>query len=359
MRKVRWGILGTANIARKNWQAIRNAGNCTLVAVASRDADRARQFVAECQIEVPTEPPVNAYGGYGELLRDSAIDAVYIPLPTGLRKEWVIRAAEAGKHVLCEKPCATSVADLREMTAACARNKAQFMDGVMFMHSRRLARLREALDHVGQIKRITCAFSFAGSEEFFAKNIRTRQELEPWGCLGDLGWYCIRLALWTMKGAAPERVTGRVLKSADGVPTEFSGELFFGKGVSSSFYCSFLTEIEQWAHISGTKGWARLDDFVLPFFGSESGFEVGNPFFNVRGCDFNMEPRKRRISVDEYSNNASTSQETNLFRNFAEIILSGKLDGSWPEMALETQRVMEGCWRSSQQGNGEVNPGAD
>src|SRR5262249_18689447 len=99
----RWGVLGTANIARKNWKAIRNAGNSAVVAVASRDAGRARRFIDECQAEAPLAPAPVACGSYGELLARPDIDAVYIPLPTGVRKEWVMRAAAAGKHVLCEK----------------------------------------------------------------------------------------------------------------------------------------------------------------------------------------------------------------------------------------------------------------
>jgi len=233
------------------------------------------------------------------------------------------------------------------------------MDGVMFMHSARLPKLREVLDNqIGQIKRITTAFSFLGSEEFFATNIRTSTALEPFGCLGDLGWYCIRLALWVMNGRMPERVTGRVHSSAgsqpSAVPIEFSGELFFASGVSSSFYCSFLSDTAQWSHIDGTRGLVRLDDFVLPFFGNEAGFQVSNPAFNVRGCDFNMEPHTCRISVGEYSNGHPTSQETNLFRNFSDLVLSGRIDCSWPEIALKTQQVMEGCWKSSQQGSSEV-----
>src|SRR5262249_36629089 len=158
--------------------------------------------------------------------------------------------------VLCEKPCARNAAELKEMIEACYRNKVQFMDGVMFMHSARLPKLREVLDReIGEIKRITSTFSFVGNEEFFANNIRISNSLEPFGCLGDLGWYCIRLALWVMNGQMPEKVIGRVLSSAggksDSVVTEFSGELLFAKGVSSGFYCSFLTETEQWAHISG------------------------------------------------------------------------------------------------------------
>jgi predicted dehydrogenase len=362
MKKVRWGILGAANIARKNWQGIRNAGNSTVVAVASRNADRACQFIAECQLEAPMDTPPVAFGNYEAVLRDPNVDAVYIPLPTGVRKEWVIRAAEAGKHVLCEKPCGTNLADLQEMIEACARHQVQFMDGVMFMHSARLPKLRQTLDTgIGELKRITSVFSFLGSEEFFATNIRASSALEPFGCLGDLGWYCIRLALWAMNGRLPERVTGRVLSVAAAggkeVATEFSGELFFENGVSSGFYCSFLTETEQWAHISGSNGLVRMNDFVLPFFGSEVAFKLSKPTFEVRGCDFDMSSHTQRVTVREYSNSHPSSQETNLFRNFAEIVQSGKLVSYWPEIALKTQKVMEGCWQSSKEGGAEIRLG--
>ena len=140
--KLRWGILGTAQIARKNWCAIRNSGNATVAAVASRSLDRSRQFIDECQADVPMDTPPGALGSYEELLASPDIEAVYIPLPTGLRKEWVIRAARAGKHILCEKPCAATTGDLREMLEACRQNHVQFLDGVMFMHSRRLPRMR-------------------------------------------------------------------------------------------------------------------------------------------------------------------------------------------------------------------------
>src|SRR5438093_8271977 len=138
----RWGILGTANIARKNWKAIRNAGNSALLAVASRDPSRARRFIDECQADVPLTPVPAPCGTYEELIGRSDIDAVYLPLPTAIRKEWAIRAAEAGKHVLCEKPCGTSSSDVRAMLDACQKNRVQFMDGVMFMHSARLPLLR-------------------------------------------------------------------------------------------------------------------------------------------------------------------------------------------------------------------------
>lgn len=354
--KLRWGILSTAQIARKNWKAIRNTGNSTVVAVASRDAARSRRFIDECQAEASMPTPPQALGSYEELLASKDVDAVYIPLPTGLRKEWVLRAAAAGKHIVCEKPCATSVADLREMLEACRQHRVQFMDGVMFMHSRRLDAIRAVLNDgtsIGEIKRITSAFSFCADAAFFADNIRASSTLEPFGCLGDLGWYNIRYALWAMNEQLPRRVTGRILRDVRGasspapVPTEFSGELFFDGGVSSGFYCSFLTHDEQGAVISGTKGTLRVADFVVPFFGDEARFEVKQTSLIVTGCDFNMEARGREIIVPEYSNSHATAQETNLFRRFAEQVHSGRLNAAWPDMALGTQRVMNACFESA------------
>lgn len=351
----RWGILGTANIARKNWKAIRNAENSTLVAVASRDGSRANQFIQECQSFVPHDPAPTACAGYEELLARPDVDAVYIPLPTGVRKEWVVRAAKAGKHILCEKPCGVTSAELREMLQACQENKVQFMDGVMFMHSQRLPLLRQTLDDgrsVGKVLRITSQFSFKASDDFLSSNIRVNRSLEPLGCLGDLGWYNIRFSLWTMNEQLPERVSGRLLAAhgtgAEAVPLEFSGELFFPEGTSASFYSSFKTENQQWGHISGTQGWAYLQDFVLPFFGSEASFEVNAPIFRVHGLDFNMESHPVRHAVHEYSNGTPVAQETNMIRTFAGMVKSGKLDPHWGEIALKTQLVMDACLQSAQ-----------
>jgi predicted dehydrogenase len=354
----RWGILGAATIARKNWKAIRNAGNSTLVAVASREHERAQRFIAECQADAPLIPPPLPCGSYEELLGRRDVDAVYIPLPTAIRKEWVLRAAEAGKHVLCEKPCGVSSADLRAMLDACTKSRVQFMDGVMFMHSQRMPLLRETLDDtrgIGTVLRISSQFSFKGTDDFMARNIRVSSELEPLGCLGDLGWYNLRFSLWVMKERLPERVTGRILAqhgpghSGNPVPIEFSGELLYPGGVSVSFYCSFRSENQQWAIVSGTQGYAHVPDFVLPFFGSEVTFDVTAPVFRVHGCDFNMEGHARRFAVDEYSNSTANSQEANMIRTFSRIVTSGQLESRWGEQALKTQQVLDACLQSARE----------
>ncbi|HXJ61593.1 MAG TPA: Gfo/Idh/MocA family oxidoreductase [Verrucomicrobiae bacterium] len=355
--KLRWGILGTANIARKNWLAIRNTGNSSITAVASRERERSREFVESCQRGAPFVEAPLAFGSYEELLASPDVDAVYIPLPTGLRKQWVIRAAKAGKHIVCEKPCATSLADLREMTEACRRNKVQFMDGVMFMHSKRLDQIRTVLDDgesIGALRRMMMGFTFWAEPEFFTDNIRAHSALEPAGCLGDLGWYCIRFALWAMRWQMPVHVTGRMLTQSSRpdspapVPTEFSGELLFDGGVSAGFYCSFVTANQQWVQLSGTKGCLLVSDFVLPFFGSEVVFDVNNASFEVVGCEFNMEPRTRRLATAEYSNSHPSAQETNLFRNFADQVRSGRIQEDWISYAVKTQEVMQACLASAQ-----------
>ena len=350
MKKLRFGFLSTAGIGKKNWKAIFNSGNCVVTAVASRDVEKSRKFIDGCSREVAFETQPAALGSYEELLASKDVDAVYIPLPTALRKDWVMRAANSGKHVVCEKPCAVSSASLNEMLSACKKNRVQFMDGVMFMHSQRLARIRETLDDgtsVGQIKRIVAQFSFPGHEEFFRKNIRVNSALEPAGCVGDLGWYNIRFALWAMNWQLPREVSGRALAQTDSsVPTDFSAELIFDGGVSASLYCSFINFRQQWVNVSGTKGYLQVSDFVNPFYGGELGFEVTN----IGQDGYKVLPAVRRVLVAEHSNGHPTAQEANMFRNFANQIFSGKLNDDWPMWSAKTQTVLDACLESARRG---------
>ncbi len=359
----RWGILGTAQIARKNWQAIRLSGNGIITAVASRDLTRARRFLAECQAVAPFTTVPRAYGCYEDLLADPAIDGVYIPLPTGVRKEWVLRAARTGKPIVCEKPCAANVADLVAVLAACRRHRVQFLDGVMFMHSRRLDLVRRVLDDkktVGPLRRLHTHFSFPAPAGFLTRNIRAQGGLEPLGCLGDLGWYCLRLALWALRWEMPERVTGRVLlatrppRGQRPVPLEFSGELFFAGGVSSSFYCSFVTANQQTALLSGTRGVLAIDDFVLPQHGPEVAFTTRAATIVDHDCERTVTSGLRRWTVAEHGDNHPTAQESYLFRHFAAQVQTGRLNKNWPAWALATQRVVAACLASAQKGGAVV-----
>ena len=360
----RWGILGTAGIARKNWRSILNSTNSTLSAVASRKAERAQSFIDECQNQAPYGVLPEAVGSYEGLLQRQDVDAVYIPLPTGMRKEWVIRAAEAGKHVMCEKPCALTSDDLAQMTEACSANRVQFMDGVMFMHSRRLPAVEAAIGsaHVGQLRRIASHHAFNADDGFLNSNIRMSSDLEPHGCLGDLGWYNIRFTLWAVGYEMPKEVSGRLLSTAKrddsplDVPMELSAEMFFENGVSASFYCSFITENQQWVTVGGNQGFVHVPDFVLPFYGSRIGHQTRSAKFLINGTDFHMEPRDQWHWTPEYSDGHPSAQETRLFQRFSEIVLSGQIDNHWPEIALKTQRVMDAVLTSARQQGAPIEP---
>jgi predicted dehydrogenase len=341
MTTLRWGILGTAAIARKNWRAVWHSGNSVVSAVASRNLERSRQFIAECQREHSFETAPAALGSYEELLASPHVDAIYIPIPTGVRTEWVVRAADAGKHILCEKPCAATVADVRTMIEGARLNRVQFMDGVMFMHNPRLDRVRRALDDeaaFGKIRRITSHFSFCSTEDFRQANIRSQAALEPLGCLGDLGWYCIRFALWAMNWQMPREVSGRILsetssdRSQGAVPFDFSAELLFDDGVSSGFYCSFLTAYSNWVAATGTKGHLRVPDFVLPKNSSRGALEING------------------ILSDDLITDPAVAQDTNMIRVFAAQVLSGKLNDAWPDWALKTQIVTNACLEAARSG---------
>ena len=353
MKKLRIGFLSTAGIGKKNWKAIFHSGNAVISAVASRDVAKSLKFISDCQREFPFPETPRAFGSYEELLTSPNVDAVYVPLPTGLRKEFVLRAAQNGKHILCEKPCVASVAELEEILAACKKNSVQFLDGVMFMHSPRLARVREILDDgksVGRIRRISSAFSFYPGEEFFQGNIRADGALEPAGCLGDLGWYSIRFALWTMNWQMPKTVTGKILSQSSAAngrtpsPTEFSGEIFFEDGVSVEFYSSFLTGRQQWVHVSGQNGWLRLPDFVHPLNSYEPTFEVNEKFLTV-ASEVKCPP-----GVDPLPQGHATAQDTRMWRNFANQIASGQINTDWSLWALQTQKVLDACLAAGRSG---------
>ena len=354
-RKCRWGILGAATIARRNWLSILLSGNGEVAAVASRDAERAALWIQDCQAQHPFPLRPDAVGGYQQLLDRSDIDAVYIPLPTGLRKEWVLKAAHAGKHVLCEKPCANSAPDLAEMIQACDKAGVQFMDGVMFMHGERLPAMRALLDDgktVGELRSISSQFSFCADDAFLnGGDIRSQAQLEPLGCLGDLGWYNVRLSLWAMNWMKPLHVSGLAVRQTnEGVPLDFSGRITFADGCLASFYCSFVAHNQQWAVLSGSKGALRLDDFALSFDGPESRLTVSNTNFSIQGCEFRMQSNDTVRSFPEHGGAHASAPDAKLFRRFASLVLSGTRDSHWPDISLLTQRVLDALLKSARQG---------
>ena len=357
-----WGILGAAQIARKNWQAISHSKNGFVKSVASRSVERAQTFIDECSSYAAFDEPVTAVEGYESILHDDEIDAVYIPLPTAIRGHWVNEAVKSGKHVLVEKPCLPSAEEFNEIVRCAAEQNLQVMDGVMFTHSARFKAIMDSINQqksIGELKRITSQFSFCADDDWASNDIRGNANLEPFGALGDLGWYCIRLAIAAVGEELPKSVIGRTLHSFKhpqankSVPLEFDGTLFFENGITSSFYCSFTTEHQQWANISGTEGFISIEDFVLPYRERNPRYELVKSEFEMKGCDFGMRRNGSFVDFNEPSDSAPGSQESLLFRDFNRAVTSQKIDPNWALHSYLTQRVLDALMKSASQ-NGQL-----
>ena len=171
--------MGTARIARKNSRAINNSctSNCIVTAVASRDSSKAREFVVD-NIMPEIKDSVTIYSSYNDLIKsDDVCDAIYIPLPTKLHKEYVIQALKAGKHVLVEKPVATSALEYQELIDTAKTCGKYLQDGTMFVHNPRFGHFLDTIgdeDKFGTVDRINSDFSFRGDEHFFKNDIRCK-----------------------------------------------------------------------------------------------------------------------------------------------------------------------------------------
>ena len=293
-----------------------------------------------------TTIPVDAVGGYDVLLSRDDVDAVYVPLPTGLRKRWVLAAIAAGKHVLMEKPCAVSTTDLQQIDAAATAASVTWMDGVMFEHSLRLREIRGAIGNgvLGQIHRVATHFSFNGGDvtEFVQTNVRGDAALEPHGALGDLGWYCIRLMLHIAGGAMPTAVRGETTWDLHGVPGEFTGSMRFADGWTGELFCSFRTANQSTASISGSEGYMTIDDFVLPFHGGRTEFAIHRNELDIDRCRWLHNPRAQRHGLAEYSHGEPSAQEVRMIERFAKRTLNPDDDDRHlQDIALATQRCLD------------------
>lgn len=205
-KKIRVGVLSVAKIATvKVIPAMRSCSHCEIVAIASRDSARAR--AAAASLGIP-----RAFGSYEELLADPEIDAVYNPLPNHLHVPWSVRAAEAGKHVLCEKPLGLDVADVETLIAARDRARVKIGEAFMIRLHPQWLRAREIVQsgEIGELRAMHCMFSYFNRD---AANIRNRPECGG-GALMDIGCYPIHAARWFF-GAEPVRVASRIGRDPD------------------------------------------------------------------------------------------------------------------------------------------------
>jgi D-xylose 1-dehydrogenase (NADP+, D-xylono-1,5-lactone-forming) len=224
---VRWGVLSTARINRKVLVGARAADGVEVVAIGSRDWPRGEAFAAEHGIG-------RVHGSYEELLADPEVEAVYIPLPNSLHVPWSVRALEAGKHVLCEKPLTRRAADAEAAFDAAERAGRLLMEGFMWRYHPQTEALERVAREIGPLRVVRAAFGFPLAAD--PANVRLQRELEG-GALMDVGCYCVS-ALRMLCGE-PERVGAEAVAGGDGVDGRFAGVLRFSGGVLGSFDCGF------------------------------------------------------------------------------------------------------------------------
>jgi D-xylose 1-dehydrogenase (NADP+, D-xylono-1,5-lactone-forming) len=324
--KIRWGILGVAHINERLLPAFARAANAELRGIASRSLDKARTAARAAGIPL-------AFGSYQDLLDDPTIDAVYNPLPNNLHAEWTRRAIEHGKHVLCEKPLTPTADEAAELVAWCKLRKLCLMDGFMWPHHPRTARLEQLLNQgtIGAIRRVNGVFTFRMAP-LDPANIRLQPEMAG-GSLLDVGCYPVYGIRWAFQ-EEPVSVWAQA-RYKHGVDVEMCGILRFDDGRSASFDCGFTQPQRQWLEIVGDKGTVFVPDMWLP------------------------SPRAEyEVHMDGSSDTAVTSvgghdQIQHMIENFGRFVLEGKPVTPSPDEAVKTLRVLDALARSARE-NREV-----
>jgi D-xylose 1-dehydrogenase (NADP+, D-xylono-1,5-lactone-forming) len=246
---VKWGILSTARINDLFIAGARESSAIEIVAVASRERERVEAYAHERGIE-------RAHAGYEELLADPQVDVVYISLPNSMHVDWTIRALEAGKHVLCEKPLSRRAADVERAFAVAEREGRILMEAFMYRHHPQTARLLDLIEQgaVGRVRLVRGAFSFNAPD---TTNIRLSAALDG-GALMDVGCYCVSGA--RLIAGEPERVSAEQVLGGDGVDVVFAGTMRFADDVLAHFDCGLALASRDELEVVGDDGSLFLDD---------------------------------------------------------------------------------------------------
>ena len=269
---VRWAIMSTANINRKVIPGAHASPKVELVAVASRDQARADEYAKTWQIQ-------RAYGSYDALLADSDVEAVYISLPNSMHCEWAIKALEAGKHVLCEKPLSRHVNQVEAAFDAAHRTGRLLSEAFMYRHNPQTKRAKQLVDEgaIGELRLIRSAFSYG---LYDTDNIRLSTALDG-GALMDIGCYAVSGS--RLFGGEPEKVYGEAWFGPSGTDWVFAGTLRFPRNVVALFDC----------------GTAMTERDELEAIGSQGSLFLDDPWHcRVPGIELRREGRVERIEVD-------------------------------------------------------------
>lgn len=245
MKKLRWGLLSTARINRALLPPLRSSARNELTAVASRDLARAQAYAAERNIP-------RVFGSYEAMLADPDVDVIYNPLPNSMHTQWTIKATEAGKHVLCEKPLANTVEEVDAMTAAAKKAGVVLMEAFMYRHHPQTLKVKEMIESgaIGKLMLIRGSFTFKISDE---NDVRLNSSLGG-GSIWDVGCYPISYAR-LIAGAEPVEVFGwQVTGQASGVDETFAGQMKFSNGVYAQFDSGFRTPRRAHMELVGDEG---------------------------------------------------------------------------------------------------------
>lgn len=248
--KIRWGVLSTSRHAAATWiPACQASQRGEVVAVASRDASRARQYASEHGIP-------RSFGDYESLLASPDVDAVYIPLPNHLHKEWTIKAAGAGKHVLCEKPLGLDAAQAEEMVAACHAAGVTLAEAFQWRHHPHAERTRELLRDgaIGDLRLIEAGFTFPLGRD---GDVRW-DPAKGGGALYDVGCYPVALARY-VTGGEPLSVTAQATWGQTGVDDLLVATLEFPGGVFAKLHGGFNLPLDRYFRLVGTEGSLLVD----------------------------------------------------------------------------------------------------
>jgi predicted dehydrogenase len=327
-QRLRWGILSTANIARtKVVPGMQKAASCEVVAVGSCDLVAARRFADDLGIP-------RAHGSYEALLADPEVDVVYIPLPNHLHLKWTIAAAEAGKHVLCEKPLAISASDAQRMVDACETAGVRLMEAFMYrLHPSWQAVLRlVASGRIGRLVGVQSWFSFFNDDP---TNIRNMHDAGG-GALFDVGCYCVNLSRMLF-GQEPARVEASIQRDPElRVDIVTSALLEFPDGGVASFTCSTRAEPDQRVHVYGTDGRISIGiPFNIP---PDRPTEI----FLTHGGEPPVAPATETLTfptADPYAVEAEA---------FAKAVLNGRPTPTPPADAVANLRVIEAIFAAAE-----------
>jgi predicted dehydrogenase len=247
---MRFGVLGTADIARTAFVPAVDGTDHEVVAVASRDGDRAAAVADE--LDIP-----RAYSGYDPMLGDDDLDAVYVPLPNALHAEWTRRAADAGLHVLCEKPLGADAEEARDLGEYCDERGVTLMEAFMYRYHPRMERAVEiARDELDDVRSVTARFTFRLDDR--PDDIRLDPDLAG-GSLMDVGCYAIHVARQFL--GEPDLVTGVTTDRRDaGVDTEATAILEYQDGATAQVSSGFETPKTQFYRVEAENGWIAVDE---------------------------------------------------------------------------------------------------